>query len=520
MTPRIYIIVSSFLLISAWANGQVVLERDTIQVVDSIVTQDTSGEFPTTIIAKQFKDSIVYKLDDDPYASKADSLWQQELYNNPLFDQMYTTVVDLDYQPVAYEELSTEVLKERLKALDAKTPFNVEYNPSLESVIKYYLKNRRRSMGQLMALSEFYFPMFEETLDKHNLPLELKYLAIVESALDPRARSRVGATGLWQFMFTTGKMFGLEVNSYVDERSDPIMATEAASKYLKSLYRTFNDWDLALAAYNSGPGNVNKAIRRSGGYTNYWNIRANLPRETAGYLPSFLATMYLFEYAEEHGFKPNIPTTPYIATDTIRVKKMITIEQVSRILNIPEAELSFLNPSYKLGIIPVIQDEDYVLRLPLTAIGPFVANEDAIYGVASQEFNDREKPLPELFEQDSKIRYRVKSGDYLGKIAERYGVGVSQIRRWNGLRNDNLRVGQRLIIYARTPARTSNSGSSTAATTTADSSGDKIYTVKQGDSLWSIAQKFPGVSVQNIKNWNYISSNNLKPGMKLKVSKG
>ncbi len=517
MTPRYYYIIPCFLLCSVWSFAQETLERDTIQVIDSIVIQDNSGDLVNTIVATQTKDSVVYKLEDHPYASKADSLWIQELYNNPMFEQMYTTVVDLEYEPVEYEELSTEVLKERLAKLDAKTPFNVEYNPSLESVIKYYLKNRRKSIGKLMALSEFYFPMFEETLDKHNLPLELKYLAIVESALDPRARSRVGATGLWQFMFTTGKMFGLEVNSYVDERSDPIMATEAASKYLKSLYKTFNDWDLALAAYNSGPGNVNKAIRRSGGYTNYWNIRGNLPRETAGYLPSFLATMYMFEYAEEHGFKPNLPTTPYIATDTIRVKKMITLEQVGRILDLPESELSFLNPSYKLGIIPVLKDEDYVLRLPVSAIGPFVANEDAIYGVATQEFNDREKPLPEFFEQDSKVRYRVKSGDYLGKIAARYGVGVSQIRRWNGLRSDNLRIGQRLTIYARTPGRSTATATASAAKSTGNS---KTYTVKQGDSLWSIAQKFPGVSVQNIKKWNDISGNNLKPGMTLKVSKG
>lgn len=517
MKPKYYYIVAFLLSGITIAHAQVTLEQDTIQVVDSIVTQDNSGDFPTTIIATNSKDSIVYKLQDDAFASKADSLWQQELYNNPLFDTMYTTVVDLDYEPVEYTELPTELLKERLKALDAKTPFNVEYNPSLESVIKYYLKNRRKSIGKLMALSEYYFPMFEETLDKHNLPLELKYLAIVESALDPRARSRVGATGLWQFMFTTGKMYGLEVNSYVDERSDPIMATEAATQYLKSLYKTFNDWDLALAAYNSGPGNVNKAIRRSGGYTNYWNIRNNLPRETAGYLPSFLATMYMFEYAEEHGFKPTIPTTPYIATDTIRVKKMITLEQVSRILSIPESELSFLNPSYKKGIIPVIKDEDYVLRLPLNAIGPFVANEDAIYGVATEEFNDREKPLPEFYEQDAKIRYRVRSGDYLGKIAARYGVGVSQIKRWNGMRSDRLRVGQRLTIYARNPGR---ANPSSAAVTTTNTGGSKVYTVKSGDSLWSIAQKFPGVSVQNIKKWNDISGNKLKPGMKLKVSKG
>ena len=493
------------------------LPRDTIQVVDTLVTAVNQGDFSSVEFATVTKDSVIFDLKDDPLASKMDSLWLSELSNNTLYEELYTTITDLDYEPVEYEELPTELLKERLKAIDAKTPFNVEYNPQLESVIKYYLKNRRRSMGKLMARSNYYFPMFEEALNRHEIPLELKYLAIVESALDPTAKSRVGATGLWQFMFTTGKIYGLDVSSYVDERSDPLMATEAACKYLKSLYNSFEDWDLALAAYNSGPGNVSKAIRRSGGYTNYWNIRNNLPRETAGYLPSFLATMYLFEYAEEHGFKPTLPSTPYIATDTIKVKQLITLEQVSRYTNVPVEQLQFLNPSYFLGIIPVVKDENYVLRLPVQAVGPFVANEDAIYGLATQEIAQREKPLPQFVAQDAKIRYRVRSGDYLGKIAKKYGVRVSQIKRWNNLRGDNLRVGQRLTIYPRNPGR---SRATSTTTTQTNSQGAKVYTVKQGDSLWSIAQKFPGVSVENIKSWNDISGTALKPGMKLKVSKG
>jgi len=492
------------------------LQRDTIQVVDSITVQQKGGDLPSTFIVTQTKDSIVFNLKDNATAATIDSLWRQELYNSKLFDEIYETVANQTFEEVEYKELTTELLKERLNELNAKTPFNIAYNPSLESVIKYYLKNRRRSMGKLMALSQFYFPMFEEELDRQNLPLELKYLAIVESALDPRARSRVGATGLWQFMFTTGKMFDLEVSSYVDERRDPIMATEAASSYLKSLYKTFNDWDLALAAYNSGPGNVSKAIRRSGGYTNYWNIRQYLPRETAGYLPSFLATMYLFEYAEEHGFAIEGPTIPFIETDTVRVKQMITLPQVSKIINVPLEELQFLNPSYKLDIIPVVKDENYVLRLPIRAIGEFVTNEEAIYAYAKTEIDSLEKPLPKFFDQDSKVRYRVRSGDYLGKIAERYGVGVSQIKRWNGLRSNNLKVGQRLTIYPKKLATTS----SKSATTTSNTGSSKTYTVKSGDSLWSIANKFPGVSVQNIKKWNDIRGTKLKPGMKLKVSKG
>lgn len=493
------------------------LQKKMIHITDSIMVQTRIGDISQNRVIIQEKDTMVFVLNDMEAARLIDSLWLRELSGTGRFEEMYGTILNETYEPIEYEELSTEVLKQRLAELNARTPFNVEYNPSLESVIKGYLKNRRRTMAKLMALSDYYFPMFEEQLDRYGLPLEMKYLAIVESALDPRAKSRVGATGLWQFMFSTGKLFGLEVNSYVDERSDPIMATEAACKYLKSLKKSLGDWDLALAAYNSGPGNVAKALRRSGGYTNYWNIRQHLPRETAGYLPAFLATMYIFEFAEEHGFKSSGPKYPFIATDTIRIKKMITLEQVARVTNLDIEEVSFLNPSYKLGIIPVVKDENYVLRLPIDAMGKFLANEAAIYAFAEKEFNDREKPLPQFFEQSDRIRYRVRSGDYLGKIANRYGVTVNQIKRWNSLRNSRLKIGQRLTIYPKRPV-SSEPSKAVVKTTTMD--GVRIYTVKNGDSLWSISQKFPGVTVDNIKKWNDISGSKLKPGMKLKIQKG
>lgn len=471
-------------------------------------------------VVKEIKpahDSLIKKaFQDHKLAAELDEKWLNELYSSSLFDTIYKSVSELEYEDVYYPELPTDTLKKRLAELDAKTPFNIEYNPSLENVIKGYLKNRRKSLERLMALSEYYFPMFERELDNHDIPLEVKYLSIVESALKPRAKSRVGATGLWQFMFSTGKMFGLDVSSYVDERSDPIMSTEAAGKYLASLYKIFGDWDLALAAYNSGPGNVTKAIRRSGGYQNYWNIRPHLPRETAGYLPAFLATMYIFEYADEHGFQPQKPEITYIETDTVKVKQMITLDQVAELTSVPIEMLQFLNPSYKLDIIPFIKDENYVLRLPREYIGPFVANEEAIYAFAKAEFDKREKPLPQFFETNSRIRYRVRSGDYLGRIARKYGVRVSQIKRWNGLRSNNIRVGQRLTIYPRKPAfQTNNVGK----TSTSKSSGTTTYKVKNGDSLWSIAQKFPGVSVDNIKTWNNLSSSKLKVGMVLVVSR-
>lgn len=463
-----------------------------------------------------------YNLKDLPEAAKYDSLWIQELAKNAeLFDEMYKEVAEWKPDSTASNGIDTEVLKERLRKLDEKTPFDISYNPSLENVIKSFLTRKRDLMERMLTASQFYFPLFEQELDNHNIPLEIKYLSIVESALNPRAKSRVGATGLWQFMYGTGKMYDLDVSSYVDERSDPIKSTRAACQYLAKLYEIFGDWDLALAAYNSGPGNVNKAIRRSGGYKNYWNIRRNLPRETAGYVPAFLATMYLFEYAEEHGLKVEKAERAYFETDTVHIKQLITFDQISELVGVGVDQLKVLNPSYKLGIIPKIEGKTYALRLPRWALGRFVANEEAIYAHVEEELKKREKPLPQLVKASDRIRYRVRSGDYLGKIAERYGVGVSQIKRWNGLRTNNLRIGQRLTIYPRRPVTTASSTSSkkksAVASKTAPAAGVKVHTVREGDSLWTISRKYPGITVENLREWNGIRGNNLQPGTKLKL---
>jgi membrane-bound lytic murein transglycosylase D len=502
----------------------------TAQIKDDISEQNSNPTMldSTSVVVDDFskvQDTTIFKaVFDHEHAASFDKKWLEDLYSNSLYDVMYESVTELDIENVDYPELPTDTLKARLKELDARTPFNVEYNPALESVIKSYLKNRRETLQRLITLSAYYFPMFERELDNYNLPLEIKYLAVVESALKPRAKSRVGATGLWQFMYNTGIMYGLDVSSYVDERSDPLKSTEAAAKYLSKLYEVFGDWDLALAAYNSGPGNVTKAIRRSGGYKNYWNIRHNLPRETAGYVPAFLANMYIFEYAEAHGFKRMKPEFAYIETDTIQVKHMITLDQVSEVTDVPIEELQFLNPSYKLDIIPYIKGKNYTLRLPMSAIGNFVSNEEAIYAYVKADFDKREKPLPQLVEEKSKTIYVVKSGDYLGLLSRRFGVRVSQIMQWNGLKSNDLKIGQRLTIYPsnHVASSTANTASASSKTSiTSNLSGNiETYIVKSGDSLWSISQKFPGVSVQNIKDWNDISGSKLKPGMKLKISKG
>jgi len=489
------------------------------------IVSDTIKKDAAQLAFLKLKAAIKDKPDYE-YASKVDSLWLKELYSNDLYDSIHHVRKNVKADTIYYPELTKDTLIARLKRLNDRTPFNIEYNPILESVIKRFLKNRQQTLERLMGLSAYYFPHFEKELDAHNMPLELKYLAIVESALNPRARSRVGATGLWQFMYATGKEHGLDVNSYVDERSDLDKSTIAACEYLTRVYNRFKDWDLALASYNSGPGNVSKAIRRSGGNKNYWNIRSFLPRETAGYVPIFQATMYVFEYASAHNLRGNMPEYQYFEVDTVRVKKKLSLKHVAELLEIKMEDLQFMNPSYKLDIIPVIKGENYVLRLPKTHIGKFITHEDAIYAYADKDFNKREKPLPELVKTSNRIRYKVRSGDFLGKIAKRYSVKVSSIKRWNGLRSNSLKIGQRLIIYPRYPQKIVSKKTSRKTTKkSSNKSSSKMktvgsYTVKAGDTLYGIAKRYSGVSADNIKTHNNLSNVGLKPGMVLKIPKG
>ena len=405
-------------------------------------------------INKNPKREGLRKLNDNPNIKKYDEKWLKELSNSDLFFQMSEDVAATPTD-VDYSELPTEVLKERLRKLNEKTPFNVEYNPVLEQVIKSFLKNRRSSLERLMSLSDYYFPMFEQEMSTQKIPLEMKYLAIIESALNPKARSRAGATGLWQFMYATGKSYGLEVNNYVDERSDPVRSTKAAAKYLNELYKIFGDWDLTLAAYNSGPGNVTKAIRRSNGKTNYWNLRPYLPRETAGYVPAFLATLYIFEYAKEHGFKPQKRANHLFQTDTIRVKQAIPFKDIAEITGMDVQDIQFFNPSYQLDVVPYVEGRNYAVRLPISEIGKFVSNEQAIYNYLNEQKAQREQVLPEVTKGEQyaggkstkKTVYTVKKGDNLGKIASRHGVTINNIKRWNRMKSNKVRVGQRLSIH-------------------------------------------------------------------------
>lgn len=490
------------------------------QPVDSVfvIKEQVKIVVDSTIIAKDtIKTEQIDELYTDADLKIIDSLLIEEKFNSSLFDSIQYVINDKEIIGNTTKILSTDLLKKRLSDLNLKTPFNLAYNPALEKVINSYLKHRKRYYPALMAKAQYYFPMFEQYLDQFDVPLEMKYLAIVESALRPAAKSRVGATGLWQFMYGTGIQFDLKVNSYVDERQNPVKATIAACKYLSQLYKIFGDWDLALAAYNSGPGNVSKAIKRSGGYRNYWNIRPFLPRETASYVPAFYATMYIFEYAEQHHIYPKPPNIFHFETDTVRVKRTISFDQISEKTKIDTELLSFLNPSYKLDIIPYVKSKSYAVRLPRKNIIDFLDKEKEIYTLANEDDAKREKPLPKYFEMDKRIRYKVRSGDYLGKIANKFGVRVSDIKRWNGMRSHRLKIGQRLSIY---PKRLAIPKQVSKKKYKVPTGKHDVYVVQNGDSLWTISKKYPSVSIEQIKKWNNIwSIKSLKPGMKLKIFK-
>ena len=441
------------------------------------------------------------------------------------------------------------VIVQRLHYIPTSIPLTFNYR--VRRWIDFYLK-QEQALPTFLGLGRVYFPIFEQILDKYGLPLELKYLPVIESAFNIRARSRAGAVGLWQIMYGTGKLYGLEINSLVDERMDPYKATDAAARILKDLYDKYHDWYLALAAYNAGPGNVNKAIRRSGGKTNFWQIYPYLPRETRGYVPGFIAIVYLMNYATEHNYYPRNPNFD-LAADTVMVNDTLHLKQVAQVLNIPLQQLRDLNPQYKLDIIPG-HIKPYPLRLPVNKVLNFISLEDSIYHYKDSVFfpknvivsiNTRSyyargyyRPTPCYTNTKGKVKlyYTVKPGDTFGFIADWYDVTIRELKCWNNRWSNRLRVGEKLVVYV--PAskvslykkinslsfeqKQKLTGTPIVNTNKPKDPNYVYYQIRRGESLYTIARRFPDISYSDLVKINGFTDyevRHLKPGQWIKIKK-
>ena len=426
---------------------------------------------------------------------------------------------------------------------------NLTYNNIIKSHIHYYAVTKRDEFRAVLGLTNYYFPMIEDIFDSYGLPAELKYMAIIESALNPNSVSRVGATGMWQFMYSTGRLYGLTINSIVDERRDPIKATHAAARYLKDMYDIYHDWILVIAAYNCGPGNVDKAIRRSGNRRDYWDIYYRLPRETRGYIPQFVAATYAVTYYKELNIQPLALDMP-LTTDTLMVNYDIHLSQISEVMNISMGELRALNPQYRTGLIPG-SNRPQSLRLPMNYLASFIDLSDSIRRHKSNIYLNkanltanpsRSTYLPPDVKGKTKIYYIVKDGDNLGFIADWFRVGLSDLRYWNDIYSNTIRVGQRLTLFV-DPSKTDyfskinsmtfadkqalngksinpNPQSTTISSGLDSDSGYVTYIVQDGDTIWDIVKKFDSVSTSEVLALNNISDpGKIQVGQKLKIKK-
>ncbi len=447
-------------------------------------------------------------------------------YRNTMIDD-FDPVNEYDMDSVRFTSNVTDA--EMMRRLEAMNSFiKLPYNDVVKNYIIQYSERMTTRMGRVMGLSTYYFPIFEDILLRYGLPQELKYMAIIESMLNPVATSRAGARGIWQFMYQTGTSYGLEINSYVDERLDVEKAVDAAARYLRDAYRTFGDWALAISSYNCGAGNVSKAIRRADGKRDYWSIYPYLPRETRNYVPAFVAAMYAMTYYREYGIVPQMTGVP-AQTDTFMIRRNLHFDQIEAVVGVPKEDLQNLNPQYVNDIIPG-NNHPYVLKLPYTWTARFLdANRDTLYAykadslVNGRILQDQRKSSGKSTGKSSggsssqqRIAYKVKSGDYLGKIASKYGVTVAQIKSWNRLKSNNIQIGQTLYIY-RNGGPVISQGSTGGSSSSSSKPKTVIYTVKSGDSLYKIAKNYPGVSAEDIKKANGLSSDAIRAGQKLTI---
>jgi len=493
----------------------------------------------------------VDKDEKDPLASDStkadihelDSLTSQWYHAHPyginsLQDEQFVNHEDDSLN----REYPDSVYLERISKIPSVIPLT--YNQIVKNFIRVYTVKKRDKMERILGMIDYYFPVFEQVLDYYGLPDELKFLPVIESALTPNAVSRAGATGLWQFMYNTGKMYDLEINSLVDERRDPIASSHAAARFLKDLYEIYGDWTLVIAAYNCGPGNVNKAIYRAHGARNYWDIYYFLPRETRGYVPAFIAACYVINYYQYHNLQPVKTDKAPLLTDTLHISDKLHLKQVSGVLDIPLDQLRDMNPQYRKDIIP--GNANSYLKLPAKHIANFISYRDSIFAYRDLVFFNpdelRSKPnyytrhSPATPKGKAKLYYTVKNGDNLGYIAEWYDVRASQLRYWNNIRGNLIRSGQRLVVFVPqskvsyykkindmsfVEKQKLSGGKISSQMKKSIEDGEVVfYHVKHGDTLWEIARRFPGVTDHDIMRLNNINNaSGLKPGQKLKIVK-
>lgn len=473
-------------------------------------------------------------IDFKEFESYTDSLlylWykQNVTFNKELEQDFFKN--DTTFAPF----FSDEVLSMQLNRMN--TYIEMTFNNITKQYIDFYAYKRRNLVSYMIGNSEYYFPFFEEALDRYGLPLELKYLPVIESALNPRAYSRARAVGLWQFILPTGKLYKLNITSLIDERMDVIKASDAAARYLRDLYNVFQDWHLAIAAYNCGPGNINRAIKRSG-KTTYWEIYNYLPRETRGYVPAFIGAAYTFHYYKELNIIPRKTYMPIV--DTIYVNKMLHLKQVSELLNIPLELLQLINPQYVKDIIPALPEQPLPLYLPIEYITSFMALGDSVYKYKDTLFFKTIRPSLYILPSNNNyetvaIYHKVKKGETLSSIAKKYHVSVSDLRSWNNIKSKRsiIRAGQNLVLFVVKKKKTKITNNQTKITnldslnkvtiaTSIDSLSVKkplIHIVKQGDTLYSIAKLY-NVSIDQLCKSNNISTNYpIKVGQKLIIIK-
>lgn len=504
------------------------------------------------------------KISNKDFQANLDSLLNNFFVSQSLKINTNTinTSADADSFNDVIPYFSDSVYIKRLQSLPSL--IDMTYNDKVKAFIELYVNKKRKNVKVMLGLSQYYFPIFEEILDKQGVPQELKYLTIIESALNPRAVSSVGASGLWQFMYTTGKIYDLQVNSLVDERRDPIKASYAAAKYLKDLYGIYKDWTLALAAYNCGPGNVNKAIKRSG-KTNFWEIYDYLPAETRSYVPAFIAANYMMNYYKEHNLFPQKIDFPTL-TDTVMVDADMNFKDISEALNVPMQQLRDMNPQYKNDIIPG-NSEAYSLKLPINLVTTFIGMEDTIAARTKESMIKYTEVAPshnylQISPSDDIIRinYKVKKGDTFFKLANKFNVDVDALKEWNRMRNKKIKQGQKLIIYTTKKEKTEKKESKPFINTNIESKPDSnekraelkkeesetkkadskeeiktkkskdtpqksekklreiTYKVKKGESLSAISRKFEGVSVKELIEWNKLNKDGqITPGQVIKI---